>query len=84
MSNLFGELKRRNVFKVAVAYVVVGWVVMQVADTITPYMNLPEWAGSTVLFFLIVGFPIALFFSWVFELTPEGLKKQKSSHLNAF
>lgn len=76
MGSLFGELKRRNVFKVAVAYIVVGWVVLQVADTITPLMNLPEWAGSTLLFFMIAGFPIAILFSWIFELTPEGLKKQ--------
>lgn len=74
--SLFDELKRRNVFKVAVAYVIVGWVILQIADTIAPLMSLPEWAASTVFFFLVVGFPFAVFFSWVFELTPEGVKRQ--------
>lgn len=73
---IIGELKRRNVFKVTVAYVVVGWVVLQVAETIAPIMNLPDQISQYILFFLIAGLPITIFFSWVYELTPEGVKKQ--------
>jgi TolB-like protein/tetratricopeptide (TPR) repeat protein len=59
------------------AYIVVSWVILQFADIVAPMMNIPDWAPRTVLFFLIIGFPIALFFSWVYELTPDGLKLEK-------
>ncbi len=75
--NLYTELKRRNVFKVAAAYVIVGWLVMQAGDTLAPALHLPDWVNSALAFFLILGFPLAVFFAWVFELTPEGLKKEK-------
>jgi TolB-like protein/Tfp pilus assembly protein PilF len=75
--SFFNELKRRNVFKVAAAYIIVGWLVMQVGDTLAPALHLPEWINSALAFFLILGFPLALFFAWAFEMTPEGIKKEK-------
>ena len=73
--SFFEELKRRNVVKVAVAYLVSSWVLIQVSETLQELMSLPEWAASFVLFALIIGFPIALIFAWAFELTPEGLAR---------
>lgn len=70
------ELKRRNVFKVGVAYVIVAWLVAQVADLALGGFGAAEWVLKTVLFLLVIGFPIALFFAWVFELTPEGIKRE--------
>jgi TolB-like protein len=75
--SFFNELKRRNVFKVAAAYIIVGWLIMQVGDTLGPALLLPGWINSALAFFLILGFPLALFFAWAFEMTPEGLKKEK-------
>jgi len=74
--SLFAELKRRNVFKVAAAYIIVGWLLMQVGDTLAPALHLPEWINSALAFFLILGFPVAVIFAWAFEMTPEGLKKE--------
>ena len=73
---LFNELKRRNVFRVAIAYVVIGWLIMQVGDTLGPALLLPGWINSALAFFLILGFPLALFFAWAFEMTPDGIKKE--------
>ncbi|MCH8203329.1 MAG: hypothetical protein IH996_09510 [Proteobacteria bacterium] len=75
MANLFSELKRRNVVRVGIAYLVISWVLIEVSDTIAPMMNLPEWAPNLVLYVLILGLPVALFFSWAYELTPQGVKK---------
>jgi TolB-like protein/Tfp pilus assembly protein PilF len=75
--SLFHELKRRNVFRVAAAYVIVGWLIMQVGEVMAPALHLPEWINSALAFFIILGFPFALFFAWAFEMTPEGLKKEK-------
>lgn len=75
MGNLFNELKRRNVFKVAVAYLVVGWLTVQVVASISPMLELPDIFGKMVLVALLIGFPIALLFAWAFELTPDGVKK---------
>jgi TolB-like protein/predicted Zn-dependent protease len=75
--SLFKELKRRNVFRVAIAYVIIGWLIMQAGEVMGPALRLPEWVNSLLAFFLILGFPLAMFFSWVFELTPDGLKKEK-------
>lgn len=77
MASIWAELKRRNVFRVAAAYIIVGWLLLQVSDTLVPALHLPEWFHSGVAFLLILGFPIALIFAWAFELTPEGLKKEK-------
>ncbi len=73
---LFDELKRRNVFRVGLAYAVVGWLLMQVTDTFSPALRLPEWFPSAVAFLLLLGLPIALFFAWAFELTPDGIRRE--------
>src|SRR5437899_4330189 len=78
MSNkpsFFSELKRRNVYKVAVAYAVVGWLVIQVSSTVLPAFHAPEWVVQTLVMLVALGFPIALVIAWAFELTPEGLKR---------
>ena len=72
--SLFDELKRRKVFKVGVAYLVVGWLLIQVASTVAPQLNLPEWAPRLVTFVILLGFPIALVLAWIFDVTPEGIK----------
>ncbi len=77
MTSVWGELKRRNVIKVAIAYVIVGWLLLQVSETLVPALHLPEWFHSGIALLLILGFPIALIFAWAFELTPEGIKKEK-------
>ncbi len=73
--DFFAELKRRNVYKVAVAYAVVGWLVVQAASIVLPTFHAPEWVLQTVLALVVLGFPIALIIAWAFELTPEGLKR---------
>jgi len=75
--SFFKELQRRNVFKVAAAYLIVGWLIMQAGEVMSPALNLPGWVNSMLAFFLILGFPLAMFFAWAFEMTPEGLKKEK-------
>jgi len=75
--SLFNELKRRNVFKVAAAYIIVAWLSLQVSDTLVPALHLPEWFHSGVAFILILGFPVAIIFAWAFELTPEGLRRER-------
>jgi TolB-like protein len=77
MASVWGELKRRNVVRVAVAYVIVGWLILQFGDVLIPLLNLPEWVGRLIFLLLLVGFPLALFFAWAYELTPAGLKKEK-------
>lgn len=72
---LFRELKRRNVYKVAVAYVVVGWIVVQVATQVFPFLEIPNWVVRLVIALVAIGFPIALVIAWAFELTPEGIKR---------
>ena len=73
---LINELRRRNVFRVGAAYVLLGWVVIQVTDTVSPALNLPDWTLSFVTWIGIVGFPFALFFAWAYELTPDGIKRE--------
>src|SRR5207237_558622 len=73
--NFFSELKRRNVYKVAVAYAVVGWLLVQITTQVFPIFEIPNWALRLILLAIIIGFPIALVIAWVFELTPEGLKR---------
>ncbi len=71
------ELKRRNVIRVGIAYVIVAWVVLQIADVLFPILTLPDWAIRLVAGLLIIGFPLALFFAWAFELTPDGIKRER-------
>jgi TolB-like protein/cytochrome c-type biogenesis protein CcmH/NrfG len=73
--NFFAELKRRNVYKVAVAYAVVGWLVVQISSTVLPTFHAPEWVVQTLIVLVALGFPIALVIAWAFELTPEGIKR---------
>jgi TolB-like protein/Flp pilus assembly protein TadD len=75
----FGELKRRNVYKVAVAYGVVAWLLMQIASQIFPFFEIPNWVVRLVVLLLIVGFPIALIIAWAFETTPEGIKRTEAA-----
>ena len=75
IDNFFSELKRRNVYKVAVAYSVVGWLIAQIATQIFPFFEIPNWAVRLVVLLIIVGFPIALVIAWAFEATPEGIKR---------
>src|SRR5436189_1922561 len=74
--NFFAELKRRNVYKVAVAYAVVSWLLIQVATQVFPFFEIPNWAVQVVVVALVIGFPIALVLSWAFELTSEGIKRE--------
>jgi serine/threonine-protein kinase len=73
--NFFAELKRRNVYKVAAAYAVVAWLLMQVASQIFPFFEIPNWVVRLVVLLLLIGFPIALIIAWAFEATPEGIKR---------
>src|SRR3954462_5133804 len=73
--NFFAELKRRNVYKVAAAYAVVGWLVIQVCATIVPALHMPEGVTTAVVVLVLLGFPIALVIAWAFEMTPEGMKR---------
>src|SRR5216110_429759 len=75
LEKFFTELKRRNVYKVAVAYAVVAWLLIQVATQVFPFFEVPNWAVRLVVLLIIIGFPIALVIAWAFELTPEGLKR---------
>lgn len=80
--SLFNELKRRNVFRVAAAYLVIGWLLLQVADTVLPALHLPDWIISALTLLLILGFIPTVLFSWAYELTPEGLKKDSEVSAN--
>src|SRR5436189_6350836 len=71
----FSELKRRNVYKVAVAYAIVGWLVVQIATQVFPFLEIPNWIVRLVIVLVAIGFPIALVIAWAFEVTPEGLKR---------
>src|SRR4051812_23644959 len=73
--SFFSELKRRNVYKVAVAYAVVAWLVIQVSSTVLPTFHAPEWVVQTLVVLMIIGFPIALLIAWAFEATSEGIKR---------
>jgi adenylate cyclase len=75
--SLFAELRRRNVFRVGGAYAVVAWLLIEVSDTVFPRLGLPEWTVTFVIAVLLLGFPVALFMAWAFELTPEGVKRTR-------
>ena len=77
MSGFVAELKRRNVIRVGVLYVVAAWLAMQIADVGMSTLGLPDWTGKFVLLLLAVGFIPALIFSWVYELTPEGIRREE-------
>jgi TolB-like protein/tetratricopeptide (TPR) repeat protein len=77
--NFFSELKRRNVYKVAVAYAVVGWLLIQVATQVFPFLEIPNWTIRLVILMTALGFPVALIIAWAFELTPEGIKRTEDA-----
>ncbi|MEO5722498.1 MAG: tetratricopeptide repeat protein [Chthoniobacterales bacterium] len=77
--NFFAELKRRNVYKVAIAYAVVAWLLIQVATQIFPFFEIPNWAVRLIVLAIVLGFPIALIIAWAFELTPDGIKRTTES-----
>src|SRR3977135_302753 len=75
IDNFFAELKRRNVYKVDVAYAIVGWLLVQIATQVFPFLEIPNWVIRLVIALVAIGFPIALVIAWAFELTPEGIKR---------
>src|SRR5256714_7766595 len=75
IDNFFSELRRRNVYKVAVAYAIVGWLLVQIATQVFPFLEIPTWVVRLVIVLVAIGFPIALVLAWAFELTPEGIKR---------
>src|SRR6516225_2739349 len=74
--NFLAELKRRNVYKVAVAYAVASWLLIQIATQVFPFFEIPNWAVRLVVLLLFLGFPIALILSWAFEFTPQGIVRE--------
>jgi hypothetical protein len=76
MASVWEELKRRNVVKVAVAYAIVAWILIEISATVFPIVQLPEWAVTLVTMFLLLGFPVALVLSWAYEMTPGGIKRE--------
>src|SRR5947199_4074827 len=82
MSNFFAELRRRNVYKVAVAYAVGAWLLIQAASILFPTFEAPAWVMKVFVTIIILGFPIALVFSWAFEITPEGIKRESKVALD--
>jgi len=74
--SLIAELKRRNVFRVGVAYAIVGWLLLEVASVVLPALHLPDWALTLLVVFVVAGFPLALIVAWAFEMTPEGIKRE--------
>src|SRR5947208_573869 len=82
IDHFFAELKRRNVYKVAVAYAVVAWLLIQIATQVFPFFEIPNWAVRLVVLLLILGFPAALSLSWAFEITPEGIKRAEEVEPN--
>ena len=73
---LFAELRRRNVIRMAGLYLVAAWLITQVSSTVLPMFDAPAWLQSTIVILLAIGFVPALVFAWVFELTPEGIKRE--------
>src|SRR5712672_3701655 len=81
--SFFAELKRRNVYKVAVAYAVVAWLIAQIATQIFPFLEIPNWVVRLVIVLIAIGFPVALVIAWAFEATPEGIKRTEDVDLDA-
>ena len=77
-TNFFGELRRRNVYRVAVAYGIVAWLITQVATQTFPFLEIPNWCVRLVIVLLVLGFPIAMILAWAYELTPEGIKRTET------
>ena len=82
--NFFGELKRRHVYRVAIAYGVVAWLLIQVATQVFPFFEIPNWVVRLVVLVIVVGFPIALIIAWAFEMTPQGMKRAEEIAPNEY
>jgi TolB-like protein/Tfp pilus assembly protein PilF len=80
--NFFGELRRRNVYRVGVAYAVAGWLIIQIATSTFPYLEIPRWGTRLVIVLLALGFPVAMILAWAYELTPEGIKRTEEVKLD--
>ena len=78
MGNLFQELKRRKVFRVAAVYAVVAWLIIQVAGEILPTFDAPQWVSQSIILVLFLGLPIAVVLAWAFDITPEGIQQTKA------
>ncbi|MGB5485883.1 MAG: hypothetical protein WBN06_00650, partial [Lysobacterales bacterium] len=74
--SFFDELKRRNVFRVAIGYIITAWLLLQVVDLVLENINAPDWVMQVFMLALAIGFPLAIFFAWAFEMTPEGVKRE--------
>jgi hypothetical protein len=79
LSNFFSELKRRNVYKVALAYIVAGWALSQGIAQVFPVFDVPNWVIRLIVVLIIIGLPIALVLAWMFELTPQGIKRTETA-----
>src|SRR5438552_15950328 len=79
IDNFFAELKRRNVYKVAVAYAVAGWALSQGIAQVFPVFDIPNWAIRLIVLLIILGLPIAVVLAWMFELTPQGIKRTEAA-----
>src|SRR5207253_11041052 len=79
--NFFGELKRRNVYKVAVAYIVAAWALAQGIAQVFPVFDIPNWIIRLIVVLIIIGLPIALILAWTFEITPQGIKRTEDVDL---
>jgi hypothetical protein len=77
--NFFGELKRRNVYKVAVAYAVAGWALAQGIAQVFPVFDVPNWIVRLIVVLIVIGFPVAIIFAWAFEITPGGVKRTEEA-----
>ena len=75
--SFFAELRRRNVFRVSIGYTIMAWLLLQVVEVFASIINTPDWVPQSILLLLGIGFPIAIFFAWAYELTPDGLKREK-------
>ena len=75
LTNFFAELKRRKVYRVAIAYAVVGWLLIQIATQVFPFFEVPIWAVRLVIILLVLGFPVAMVLAWAFDITPQGVKR---------
>jgi len=80
---VISELRRRNIFRVATAYAIAGWLIIQICTSTFPYLNLPEWLITAIIIFVLIGFPISIIFAWAFELTPDGIQKSNEVDITA-
>jgi len=78
LKKYIAELKRRNIFKSAIAYLVVAWIIAEVASVVLPTFNAPPYIMRALLLILIIGFPVNLIFSWIYDLTSEGIRKTEN------